>query len=50
MVERVSPAGKRSFSATGPGAANNDSRIAYRTTLRCAAPDARAVRTSRAVR
>lgn len=39
MVERVWRAGKRSFSATGRGAANNDSRFAYRDD--CAAPAAR---------
>lgn len=34
MVKRVSPAGKRPFSTTGHGAANNDSRFAYRILLR----------------
>ncbi|VWB05666.1 hypothetical protein BLA15945_00063 [Burkholderia lata] len=38
MVERESRvgqrAGKRTFSATGHGAANNDSRFAYRAVLR----------------
>ncbi|HIH2679522.1 TPA: hypothetical protein ACYLIL_000198, partial [Burkholderia cenocepacia] len=54
MVERVWRAGKRSFSATGRGAANNDSRFAYRDDCAApaapAAPAARAVRTSRAAR
>lgn len=33
-IERVSHAGKRPFSATAPGATNNDSRFAYRTAPR----------------
>ncbi|ESS38789.1 hypothetical protein P355_4657 [Burkholderia cenocepacia KC-01] len=47
-MARGSRADKRSFSATGRGTANNDSRFAYRDD--CAAPDARALRTSRAAR